>query len=400
MMGGTSSIFASSRSNATKRALSLKMSPDLIDSWGSNSEIYKLVTANTEEDFTSWNFDIWTLHEDHFITLSMIIIQSFNLPKSLGLKAENWFYMMSEVRYLMGTTKNPYHNFTHVMDVTQTCSTILKLYDGAQFFNDLDIFSLLVSAVVHDLEHPGLNNTYQINAGTVLALRYNDISVLENHHCAKAFELLSLPELDIFQSFTIEQRRASRKIIISMVLATDMTVHFSLKDELDKFVIHYKESKPEQLNEKEKLTVLKSILHTADISNPAKAWAISKKWSDLVVQEFFNQGDKEKAEGLPVSMNCDRNTTKQDELSINFADFIVAPFFFSITKLLPKMITVCNILEENRSTWHEMVAKRVTTAVEEAKVSGAEAKEVMEKWDTRKTAFTGKLNELTASLSV
>lgn len=31
----------------------------------------------------------------------------------------------------------------------------------------------------------------QINAQTDLALRYNDISPLENHHCAVAFGILS-----------------------------------------------------------------------------------------------------------------------------------------------------------------------------------------------------------------
>lgn len=32
---------------------------------------------------------------------------------------------------------------------------------------------------------------YQINAQTELAIRYNDISPLENHHAAVAFEILS-----------------------------------------------------------------------------------------------------------------------------------------------------------------------------------------------------------------
>ena len=34
----------------------------------------------------------------------------------------------------------------------------------------------------------------------------------------------------------------------------------------------------------------------------------------------------EKKEGLPVSMLCDRDSTWQDESSVNFIDFIVCPF--------------------------------------------------------------------------
>lgn len=35
--------------------------------------------------------------------------------------------------------------------------------------------------------------------------------------------------------------------------------------------------------------LLKTILHSADLSNPAKPWPISKAWSDRVLQEFFEQ---------------------------------------------------------------------------------------------------------------
>lgn len=37
---------------------------------------------------------------------------------------------------------------------------------------DMDVFILLVSCICHDLDHPGYNNVYQINAKTELALRY------------------------------------------------------------------------------------------------------------------------------------------------------------------------------------------------------------------------------------
>ncbi len=38
----------------------------------------------------------------------------------------------------------------------------------------------------------------QVNARTELALRYNDISPLENHHSAVAFEILKKPHCNIF----------------------------------------------------------------------------------------------------------------------------------------------------------------------------------------------------------
>jgi high affinity cGMP-specific 3',5'-cyclic phosphodiesterase 9 len=41
---------------------------------------------------------------------------------------------------------------------------------------DLEVLILLVSCICHDLDHPGYNNIYQINARTELALRYVDDS--------------------------------------------------------------------------------------------------------------------------------------------------------------------------------------------------------------------------------
>ena len=53
----------------------------------------------------------------------------------------------------------------------------------------------------------GLNNSYQVNAQTELALRYNDQSVLENHHCASCFAILSRPECNILSGLKPAQQK-------------------------------------------------------------------------------------------------------------------------------------------------------------------------------------------------
>lgn len=53
---------------------------------------------------------------------------------------------------------------------------------------------------------------YQINARTELAIRYNDISPLENHHCAVAFQILSQPECNIFSSVPAEGFKQIRQV--------------------------------------------------------------------------------------------------------------------------------------------------------------------------------------------
>jgi hypothetical protein len=48
----------------------------------------------------------------------------------------------------------------------------------------------------HDVSHPGTNNAFQINAGTEVAMRYNDQSVLENYHAYITLKMLSNTKCD------------------------------------------------------------------------------------------------------------------------------------------------------------------------------------------------------------
>ena len=53
---------------------------------------------------------------------------------------------------------------------------------------------------------------YQINARTDLAIRYNDISPLENHHCAVAFQILADPESNILSTLDSDDYKTVRMV--------------------------------------------------------------------------------------------------------------------------------------------------------------------------------------------
>ena len=56
------------------------------------------------------------------------------------------------------------------------------------------------------------------------------------------------------------------------------------------------------------------LIHSSDISNPTKPFDIYFKWVELVVKEFYDQGDKEKKLNIPCS--CDRNKVTIYQLSV------------------------------------------------------------------------------------
>jgi len=114
--------------------------------------------------------------------------------------------------------------------------------------------------------------------------------------------------------------------------------------------------------------------------------------------EFFDQGDVEKAEGLPVSPMCDRHGTKQDEASLGFCDFIVAPYLFSCTAAFPTVLMQSALtLGENRDIWHDMVVKRINA---DDALDDEAKKKALETWGGKRDGFKAKLTALIESIKL
>jgi high affinity cGMP-specific 3',5'-cyclic phosphodiesterase 9 len=85
-----------------------------------------------------------------------------------------------------------------------------------------DVLAALIAALCHDLDHPGNNNAFEVNASTRLAVKYNDISVLENHHAATTFNLLQDPKFNPLVNVEGKTFTQMRKRMVKGILATDM----------------------------------------------------------------------------------------------------------------------------------------------------------------------------------
>ena len=48
------------------------------------------------------------------------------------------------------------------------------------------------------------------------------------------------------------------------------------------------------------------MIHAADLSNPTKPLNLYRVWVNLISNEFFQQGDQERQNGLDISPMCDR----------------------------------------------------------------------------------------------
>ena len=104
-----------------------------------------------------------------------------------------------------------------------------------------------------------------------------------------------------------------------------------------------------------KQNLINYIIHTSDISNPGKLFEIYSKWTEFITTEFFNEGDMEKKENLPINFLCDRETTSIPKSQINFINFVVLPNFKLLVKLIPECDKYVENSENNIKKWENIL---------------------------------------------
>lgn len=176
---------------------------------------------------------------------------------------------------------------------------------------------------------------------------YIDQSVLENYHLAETFKVILNHNCNILEDFKDQEFRVIRKRMISCILATDMTHHMKhfidLRNKLQLHEISEGNNIERLIKDDEKninsnqQMILDNTIHICDISNPAKIPHVYDRWVDLVLNEFFNQGDLEKKKNLPISFMCDRDTTSRPKTQMGFMTRIVKPYFELYCNMIPEI---------------------------------------------------------------
>ena len=374
----------------------------------------------------TWDFDVLSLSSEETRAYVLLMFGALGLLRSsddarpapkASLNAEQastegfcdcntiWNFL---VRVEGGYRANPYHNWQHAVDVTHTVYRFIVITELRTHITQVEKFALMIAALSHDLDHPGVSNAFLVNAKDTLATVYNDNSVLENSHIACLYSIIHTrqtrgvksangdvkgaaamaaarirtrsvvsmnavhedadsdpPEEDVanvFAALDDPLYREVRKIIIATVLHTDMSHHFKMVSQMEVFYeIHSAgiKANTRRVNRgvmvdciydkpDDRQFILNVILHAADISNAVKPFKTYEKWAHRVLGEFFNQGDMERARGVPISPMMDSSSTNAASSQINFIEFIFAPLYASFVKLFPETAALVGHMVGNR----------------------------------------------------
>ncbi|XP_016775929.4 cGMP-inhibited 3',5'-cyclic phosphodiesterase 3B isoform X4 [Pan troglodytes] len=190
----------------------------------------------------------------------------------------------------------------------------------------LELMALYVAAAMHDYDHPGRTNAFLVATNAPQAVLYNDRSVLENHHAASAWNLyLSRPEYNFLLHLDHVEFKRFRFLVIEAILATDLKKHFDFLAEFNAKANDVNSNGIEWSNENDRLLVCQVCIKLADINGPAKVRDLHLKWTEGIVNEFYEQGDEEANLGLPISPFMDRSSPQLAKLQESFITHIVGP---------------------------------------------------------------------------
>ena len=318
----------------------------------------------TDKDFHIFEFKKKVGYKNVLPIMGYTILKTLGLIDSriISIKKLDSFLISVSDNYKITTL---YHNSLQGADVTQSLCVYFLNSNAEEICETtvLDLLGIVISALGHDLGHPGLNNNYLINSSNDLAITYNDASVLENYHTSYLFKILRKEENNILEKLSVQNYKTIRKRMISQILATDMANHgetISLiktkikawQDEgTSRFVLI---SGNESSKFSEQQILLNYLIHMADLGHNCKKFDISLIWVQNLCEEFWQQGDKEKAKGLPISFMCDRNNTDVPASQVGFLRGFIVSSFDCLVSMFPKLKYTIENAEKNIEQWKKI----------------------------------------------
>ena len=318
----------------------------------------------TDKDFHIFKFKEKVGYKNVLPIMGYTILKTLGLidSKIISIKKLDSFLTTVSDNYKITTL---YHNSLHGADVTQSLCVYFLNSNAEEIAETtvLDLLGIIVSAMGHDLGHPGLNNNYLINSSSDLAITYNDASCLENFHTSYLFKILRKEENNILEKLSVQNYKTIRKRMISQILATDMANHAETISLIKSKIKAWKDEGLSRFdlltgNEKTKFSeqqlLLNYLIHMADLGHNCKKFEISIIWVKILCEEFWKQGDKEKAKGLPISFMCDRNKIDVPGSQVGFLRGFILSSFDCLVSMFPRLKYTIQNAENNLKKWKKL----------------------------------------------
>lgn len=184
-------------------------------------------------------------------------------------------------------------------------------------------FAVVLSALIHDVDHPGVPNSQLSKEETQLASMYRDKSVAEQNSVDLAWTLLMEGNFRNLRQCiyrTEAEFHRFRKLVVNTVLATDIMdkeLGGLRKERWNKaFSEEIVEDQMTAVNRKATI-VIEHIIQASDIAHTMQHWHIYRKWNSRLFEELYKAYTEGRAEKNPAQ--------NWYEGELGFFDFYIIP---------------------------------------------------------------------------
>jgi len=208
---------------------------------------------------------------------------------------------------------NAFHNFEHACHVTMAASKFLKrivattcggdvrrskkLSEGLSYTYSINAdplvaLAILISALVHDVDHRGVSNTQLNVEEPEMASFYRSTSIAEQNSLDIAWDLLMRDQFAALQrclfASEVELKRF-RQVLVNAVLATDIfdkELNDVRKERWNRAFSGEETSANPEINNLRATVVIEHIIQAADVAHTMQHWHVYCKWNKRLFQEM------------------------------------------------------------------------------------------------------------------
>ncbi|XP_052278028.1 cGMP-dependent 3',5'-cyclic phosphodiesterase-like isoform X1 [Dreissena polymorpha] len=300
-------------------------------------------------DFIQFSYAPRTLPEDRTLLACLSMFEDLNLLNRWRIKRETIARFILMVR--KGYRNPPYHNWMHAYTVAQFCYQLIRNLKLENQLEEIEIFSLFVSCLCHDIDHRGTNNSFQTASKSVLAALYSsEGSVLERHHFAQTMCILNTEGCNVFENLSSKDYQTVLDLMRDIILATDLAHHFKIMKNLTELA----NKGYDRTVMKDRKHVLCLMMTACDLSDQTRPWDNTKRVAALIYKEFFSQGDMEKARGIQPHEMYDRDKAHIPAVQISFLDHVVLPAYRILARMFKPVEECAESVEQNKRHWERL----------------------------------------------
>ncbi|KAK8894055.1 hypothetical protein M9Y10_022487 [Tritrichomonas musculus] len=270
--------------------------------------------------------------------LIFYLFNYFGFLEGFNISNETFFHFIYEIK--RNYKQVAYHNWAHACDVTQFLSYEIKTSNADKIFTQIELFTLLTTALCHDVNHYGYDNNNSLNSEIPLGMLFKEKAFKETHHCFVAISILTRNESNIMASLSPSDAKFMWNLLIKLIYSTDMALHFRMiqnaNDVCDKKLFFFD-------NDENRIMAMELLLKAADISNVSRPFSIADKWCEMMMNEVGKLGDNDLSLEKPRSQ-------------IGFYNFICIPLYQTVAKIFPDLEVNLNSVKSNLEVWKAMMS--------------------------------------------